>query len=76
MKHFKRLSFLLILPFFLMSTRCNDNTTPSDCVESINPDCICTLQYDPVCGCNNITYGNACQAECSGITDFKPGECD
>jgi hypothetical protein len=29
-----------------------------------------------VCGCNGITYGNSCMAECSGITDFVPGKCN
>lgn len=38
-------------------------------------DCICTAQFDPVCGCDNVTYSNACEAECHGITSFTEGEC-
>ncbi|MDQ3142116.1 MAG: hypothetical protein M3Q56_07705 [Bacteroidota bacterium] len=45
------------------------------CIEKINENCVCTLQYDPVCGCNNKTYGNACQANCAGIKEFTKGEC-
>ena len=45
------------------------------CEENIQPDCYCILVYDPVCGCNNKTYGNACEAMCAGITDYKKGEC-
>jgi len=49
--------------------------TPQPCAESPQADCICTRQYDPVCGCNNKTYGNACMAECAGIKTYKKGEC-
>lgn len=46
-----------------------------DCVEKVKEDCVCTMQYDPVCGCNQKTYGNACEAECHGITNYVKGEC-
>lgn len=36
---------------------------------------MCTLQYDPVCGCNNKTYSNACAAECAGIKQYTKGAC-
>jgi Heat shock protein len=48
---------------------------PVGCVEEVKPDCICTMQYDPVCGCNDKTYGNACLADCAGIKTYKKGEC-
>lgn len=46
-----------------------------DCVEKINTTVVCTAQYDPVCGCNNKTYGNACVAGAAGIRVIYSGEC-
>jgi|GEM_PF-3415644 len=36
----------------------------------------CSTDYDPVCGCNNTTYTNECEAEIFGIYDYTSGECD
>ncbi|MEY2970817.1 MAG: hypothetical protein RLZZ599_1190 [Bacteroidota bacterium] len=40
-------------------------------VEPSNPDCICTMEYDPVCvqGAGVILrYSNLCNAQCDGFT--------
>ncbi len=36
----------------------------------------CESDYSPVCGCNNETYLNACEAERAGVVSFIPGVCD
>ena len=35
----------------------------------------CSDDYEPVCGCNGITYINSCVAEADGITFYTTGSC-
>ena len=50
-----------------------------DCIDQdqIDNDTLCTQQYEPVCGCNNVTYSNECYAYYyGGVTSWVEGECE
>ena len=49
-----------------------------DCFDASRVKAYVRCGYDSrgeVCGCDNITYKNACEAEKSGIAKYKYGKC-
>ena len=65
----KKLVFILICSFFVSCGGTDD--VIGDCIVSPNPDIICTKEYQPVCACNNLVYGNSCEAEKAGNLKWK-----
>ena len=42
----------------------------------IDSTIVCLTQFDPVCGCDSVTYSNSCVAEnYAGVTNWTPGSC-
>lgn len=47
----------------------------NEALEKKHEKSICHRNFDPVCGCDNKTYGNLCEMSKAGIMKFKPGSC-
>jgi hypothetical protein len=71
----KNLTFFIAILFFTSCFKQKENTT--DCIDenSIATDFICIEIYQPVCGCDTVTYSNICYAEAAGVTSYDEGAC-
>nr|BDT28473.1 Kazal-type serine protease inhibitor [Bacteriovorax sp. HI3] len=63
---------LAAAPVAKSSEKKSDKSAPS--MKNKAKECICTKLWMPVCGENNKTYGNACEADCAGVK-YTEGAC-
>jgi hypothetical protein len=52
---------------------CGEGDHPGECRP--RPE-MCTMDYDPVCGCDGRTYSNACTAAAEGVSIRFGGPCE
>ena len=50
-----------------------DPDAPGVCVPKLD---VCDPVIDPVCGCDDKTYSNACSAEAAGVSIKRKGACE
>jgi len=53
-----------------------DQCNGVECVAQLDPDCMFIALWDPVCGCDGVTYSNSAEAACNNIFTFTEGPCD
>ena len=72
----KKLLFLILIVVISCS---KDKENNQKCIDEslIDVTSACIEIYDPVCGCNGITYPNSCYATTfNGVKSFTKGACD
>ena len=74
----KVFSKLLITSLIFIYSCSSEESEEIECIDETKIDelALCIEVYEPVCGCNGITYPNICYASSfGGVTSFINGAC-
>ena len=74
----KIFSKLLITSLIFIFSCSSEESEEIECIDETKIDelALCIEIYEPVCGCNGITYPNVCYASSvGGVTSFISGPC-
>tara|TARA_Y100001936_G_scaffold79717_1_gene78206 strand:- start:11 stop:250 length:240 start_codon:yes stop_codon:yes gene_type:complete len=74
----KLLSKLFITSLLFITSCSSEESEETACIDESKIDglVLCIEVYEPVCGCNGITYPNVCYASSiGGVTSFINGAC-
>ena len=70
---------LLLIPILIFFYSCSsEDKVEESCIDEsiIDKLNVCIEIYEPVCGCNGVTYPNSCYATTfNGIMSFSMGTC-
>ena len=69
------LKYILIFVLSIILFGCNNNDSITPCKNDGIDGRVCIEIYQPVCGCDDLTYSNSCYAERDGLTSWTDGEC-
>lgn len=77
----KKLYFIVFISATFLISCQKDNAMQgqvANCIQQIPAWCAtvrCNPDGKPVCGCDKVTYGSVCEAQCAGVTTYTAGAC-
>lgn len=75
----KKAILLFAFLVFACSSGEGSDDTPNMCVDEtlIDLELDCVQIFQPVCGCDGVTYSNSCEAlNWNGVIAYEDGPCD